>query len=139
MTKDQFLTISQMSEVFHVTPRTLRFYESRGLLAPVRSGQHRLYGRRERGRMKLIVRGRRFGFSLDEISSLLALYEPASGNLEQLTVAATRGRDRLAEMRAELDELTELIASLEVQIEETDKAIERLASAKQFQRDKDEP
>lgn len=136
---DEYLTISQMCEAFQVTARTLRFYEARGLLAPTRQGQHRIYGRRERGRLKLIMRGRRYGFSLDDISSLLELYEPNGENFDQLTAALERGRERLAEMRNQQIELNELIASLEKQILEVEEIRQRLAKTKTHQRAKDDP
>ncbi len=72
---DELMTIRQMCEAFGVTPRTLRFYESKELLSPIREGQKRLFTRHDRGRLKLILRGKRFGFSLEEIRELLGLYE----------------------------------------------------------------
>ena len=69
------MTIQQMSADFEVTPRTLRYYESIKLLCPQRSGQHRIFSKGDRVRLKLILRGKRFGFSLEEIRQLLDLYE----------------------------------------------------------------
>ena len=66
------LTIREMSEEFDVTARTLRFYEAKELLFPIREGQKRLFTKRDRARLKLIVKGKRFGFSLEEIRQLLA-------------------------------------------------------------------
>lgn len=129
MTGDYQLTISQMCEEFGVTPRTLRFYEARGLLSPERQGRNRLYSRRERGRLKLILRGRHFGFSLDEISDLLDLYEPGGENVDQLRKIVASGRERLEQMRAQRQELNELIAALEHQILETDELIGRKAAS----------
>ena len=74
MTEDS-LTIRQMCDAFDVTPRTLRFYEAKELLFPIREGQKRLFTRRDRARLKLILRGKRFGFSLEEIRQLLNLYD----------------------------------------------------------------
>ena len=64
----QYMTIRQMCDAFDVTPRTLRFYESKELLFPLREGQKRLFDKRDRARLKLILRGKRFGFSLEEIN-----------------------------------------------------------------------
>ena len=64
---DDVMTIREMCDAFDVTPRTLRFYESKELLAPHREGNRRLYSRRDRARLKLILRGKRLGFSLNEI------------------------------------------------------------------------
>ena len=67
--------INQMSTAFAVTPRTMRYYDSVQLLCPQRSGQQRLHHKRDRARLKLNLRGKRFGFSLDEIRQLLELYD----------------------------------------------------------------
>ncbi|MCG6903373.1 MAG: MerR family transcriptional regulator, partial [Rhodobacter sp.] len=64
---EPLMTIREMCAEFEVTPRTLRFYESKELLSPIREGQRRLFTKRDRGRLKLILRGKRFGFSLEEI------------------------------------------------------------------------
>ena len=74
MTADT-LTIRQMCDAFEVTPRTLRFYEAKELLFPLREGQKRLFTKSDRARLKLILRGKRFGFSLEEIRQLLDLYD----------------------------------------------------------------
>ena len=68
---DSRLTIRQMCDLFGVTPRTLRFYEAKELLFPERIGQKRLFTRRDQARMKLILRGKRYGFSLEDIRQLL--------------------------------------------------------------------
>ena len=68
---DELMTIRQMCDAFEVTARTLRFYEAKELIAPIREGQKRLFTKRDRARLKLILRGKRFGFSLEEIRQLL--------------------------------------------------------------------
>ena len=73
MTTTDTMSIRDMFATFDVTPRTLRFYESKELLFPVRDGQRRLFTKRDRARLKLILRGKRFGFSLEEIRQLLDL------------------------------------------------------------------
>ena len=103
---ETFLTIREMCDEFGVTPRTLRFYESKELLSPERRGTHRLYTRRDRARLKLILRGKRFGFSLESIRQLLDLYDTESRNVPQVSRALELGRERLADMerqRADLD------------------------------------
>ena len=103
---DEHWTIGHMCEVFEVTPRTLRFYEAKELLSPVREGQKRLFTRRDRARLKLILRGKRFGFSLEEIRQLLELYHVGDQQETQLKrtleVAQTRLED-LEQRRTELD------------------------------------
>ena len=78
---DTRLTIRQMCDLFDVTPRTLRFYEAKELLFPDRVGQKRFFTNRDCARMKLILRGKRFGFSLEEIRQLLDLYHAGDGQL----------------------------------------------------------
>ena len=116
MSDDKLLTISQMCEAFGVTPRTLRFYEARELISPIRRGQHRLYDRRDRARLKLILRGKRFGFSLEEIRQLLDLYGRDDSNLTQLARTYDIARQRLAELESRRTELDEVIADLKEQM-----------------------
>ena len=82
---DTRLSFKEMCARFDVTPRTLRYYEYIELLAPEREGRSRFYGPREVARMKLILRGRRFGFSLEEIRQWLLIYEQ-KGSREQYQV-----------------------------------------------------
>ncbi len=90
---DDVMTIREMCDAFDVTPRTLRFYEAKELLFPIRGGQKRLFTKRDRARLKLILRGKRFGFSLEEIRQLLDLYH--MGDQQQTQIAthlrASRG------------------------------------------------
>jgi len=113
----EHMTIREMCDAFEVTPRTLRFYESKELLCPRRVGQKRLYGRRERGRLKLILRGRRFGFSLEDMRQLLVLYDRGDARVEQLTRTQDVARERLAQMIRQRDELDEAIVELTQQLE----------------------
>ena len=110
---EELLTIRQMCDAFDVTPRTLRFYEQKELLFPIREGQKRLFTRRDRARLKLILRGKRFGFSLEDIRQLLDLYYAGDRQLTQLTRTYEIAQQRLAEMIAQRDELNEAIAELE--------------------------
>lgn len=110
------LTIREMCEAFDVTPRTLRFYEAKELLFPIRDGQKRLFTRRDRGRLKLILRGKRFGFALEEIRQLLDLYDRSGQQNAQLVRTLAIARDRLTQMRRQRDELTEAITELEQEL-----------------------
>jgi DNA-binding transcriptional MerR regulator len=116
MTED-LMTIREMCDAFEVTPRTLRFYESKELLFPLRRGQHRLFTRRDRARLKLILRGKRFGFSLEDIRQLLDLYDRGDRQEIQLTRTYELARTRLAEMERQRAELDEAIAELRGQLE----------------------
>jgi len=104
--EDQVFRIGDLAAEFDVTLRTLRFYEDKGLLAPRRSGVTRLYSRRDRARLKLILLGKRLGFSLEEVKRMIELYDPQGRNETQLRVALDKGAvqlQRLREQRAELD------------------------------------
>lgn len=114
---ETYMSIREMCDTFDVTPRTLRFYESKELLFPQRRGTHRLFTRRDRARLKLILRGKRFGFSLEDIRQLLDLYDPSNQNLAQMKRAFELGRDRLADMIRQRDELEMAITDLRKQLE----------------------
>ncbi len=115
MTRD-VLTIREMCEAFEVTPRTLRFYESKELLFPIRDGTKRLFTRRDRARLKLILRGKRFGFSLEDIRQLLDLYDRDGSQEVQLMRTYEVARTRLAQMEAQRAELDEAISELKDQL-----------------------
>ncbi len=110
------MTIREMCDAYDVTPRTLRFYEAKELLTPIRMGTRRLFTRRDRARLALILRGKRFGFSLEDIRQTLDLYDRDNGQTAQRQKAYELALKRLAEMeaqRAELDlAITELKAEL---------------------------
>ncbi|WP_035260694.1 MerR family transcriptional regulator [Actibacterium mucosum] len=110
------MTIREMCETFDVTPRTLRFYESKELLFPVREGQKRLFTRRDRARLKLILRGKRFGFSLEEIRQLLELYDIGDQQETQLRETLKAGQAHLRDLQNQRDELDEAISDLNDQI-----------------------
>ncbi len=116
MTDDKLMTIREMCDTFEVTPRTLRFYESKELLFPRRDGQRRLYTRTDRARLKLILRGKRFGFSLEEIRQLLALYNKGDRQRTQLERTYQIAQQRLKEMERQRDELNDAIADLRDQM-----------------------
>ncbi|MCU0856665.1 MAG: MerR family DNA-binding transcriptional regulator [Rhodobacteraceae bacterium] len=113
---DELMTIREMCDAFDVTPRTLRFYEQKELLFPIREGQKRLFTRRDRARLKLILRGKRFGFSLEEIRQLLDLYDAGDRQLTQLTrtyeIAEARLDEAIGDLREQLKWGAEMIASL---------------------------
>lgn len=113
---DTLTPIGDMCAEFDVTPRTLRFYEAKELLAPVRDGQRRLFTRRDRARLKLILQGKRFGFSLEEIRQLLDLYDAGDQQLTQLTRTFEIGQERLADMERQRAELDEAITELKEQL-----------------------
>jgi DNA-binding transcriptional MerR regulator len=108
---EEHLTFKEMCARFDVTPRTLRYYEYIELLSPVKEGRTRYYTPREVARMTLILRGRRFGFSLEEIRQWLALYDE-KGSTEQMRVMVEMADRQIAALTEERDRLDSSIAEL---------------------------
>jgi len=117
-TGDRRLNFKEMCAEFDVTPRTLRYYEYIELLAPERDGRARWYGPREIARMTLILRGRRFGFPLEEIRQWLLIYEE-QGTRAQMKAWIDLATRQLHTLRAQRDELDATILDLERLCEET--------------------
>jgi DNA-binding transcriptional MerR regulator len=126
----QTLNIREMCDAFDVTPRALRFYEAKELLFPIREGQRRMFTRSDRARLKLILRGKRFGFSLEEIRQLLDLYQMDDGQLTQLSQSYALAEKHLAEMEAQKAELDEAIAELKAQMEWGSAKLKEIAGQK---------
>jgi DNA-binding transcriptional MerR regulator len=95
-----------------VTARTLRFYEEKGLVSPLRRGQERLYGRRDRARLRYVLMGRSVGFSLDEIREMLDLHDLGDRQATQLKVAYDKFGERLARLERQKQEIDNAIAEL---------------------------
>jgi len=117
MTDDDLMTIRQMCDAFNVTARTLRFYEAKELISPIRQGQKRLFTKRDRARLKLILRGKKFGFSLEDIRQLLEMYYMEDQQATQLKNTFQLTNKRLAELKEQRDNLDQTIRELEAQIE----------------------
>ena len=113
---DQLMTIREMCDAFDVTPRTLRFYESKELISPIREGTRRLFTNKDRARLKLILRGKRFGISLEDIRQILDLYDRSNRNIPQVTRAVEVGKERLAGMERQREELGIAIKGLREQL-----------------------
>ena len=99
-------SISDLAKEFGVTTRTMRHYEELGLLSPQRQGQARIYSRGDRTRLKLILRGKRLGLSLQESRDIIQLYDPSHNNreqLEQLTEKIQHQKQRLLAQRTDID------------------------------------
>lgn len=113
--QEPLYTVPELAAAFAVTPRALRFYETKGLLTPRRAGNRRVYDRRDRGRLQLILRGKRLGFSLAEIREYLELYDADAGQTRQIkrleklvnTHITDLERQRAA-LEMTLDELVEI-------------------------------
>lgn len=104
--------IGDMARLYGVTLRALRFYEDKGLLSPVRQGTTRLYTRRDQARLKLILRGRKIGFSLREVKQMLDLYDPSGSNTRQFRVAFEKSERQLAKLERQRRAVEESIADL---------------------------
>lgn len=106
-------SIRELSDEFDTTPRALRFYEDQGLLHPERDELRRIYSARDRARLQLILRGKRFGFSLSEIRELLDLYDLGDGQVTQLRRTLSTAEEKLALLHERRVELNEAIDDLE--------------------------
>ena len=129
---DGYERIGELAKQFGITLRALRFYEDRGLISPRRDGMMRLYSRRDKGRLKLILLGRKVGFSLREVKQMLDLYEPSGSNTRQLKVTLEKSEKQLARLekqRALLDdairELKDGMEALRVDLEQRTSAAPR--------------
>jgi DNA-binding transcriptional MerR regulator len=117
-TGTQTYTISELAREFDVTPRTIRFYEDQGLLAPAREGQSRVYSKRDYVRLKLTLRGKRLGFSLSEVGEMIDMYDRAKDEKKQLVAFVAllaERRTQLLDQRAEIDEMLAEINAFELQ------------------------
>jgi DNA-binding transcriptional MerR regulator len=106
MTDTERYSIRDLSNEFDITPRALRFYEDKGLIAPERKGLQRIYNRRDKARINLILRGKRLGFSLAEIRDWLDLYELQDGQIAQaqmLLNASHERMDALVQQRVDIE------------------------------------
>jgi DNA-binding transcriptional MerR regulator len=116
------LNFKEMCVKFDVTPRTLRYYEYIELLSPDREGRSRFYGPRELARMTLILRGRKFGFQLEELRQWLLIYDQ-EGTKAQMNVFLDMADRKLAELRDQQVQLSQTIEELEQLRQTTDKLI----------------
>jgi len=109
----QLYTIGDLAREFGVTLRTLRFYEDKGLLNPRREGLARLYTRRDRARLKLVLMGKRVGFPLSEIKEMLDLYDLRDGQATQLRVALERFEGQIALLKTQKADIEQAIGELQ--------------------------
>jgi DNA-binding transcriptional MerR regulator len=119
---DPRLSFKEMCAQFEVTPRTLRYYEYIELLQPDREGRSRFYGPRELARMKLIMRGRKFGFQLEEVRQWLMLYEQDGGTAQFQAFIDMADRQMIA-LKEQHQQIEEAMAELSTMREETRKLL----------------
>ena len=132
----EFWNIREMCDQFNVTPRTLRFYESKELLFPTRRGYKRLFTKRCRGRLKLILRGKRFGFSLEDIRQLLEMYDMGDKQQTQLLRTYELAKNKLTDLEDQRDKIEETITELRQQIQWGKELISSMNLTKRVQWDK---
>jgi DNA-binding transcriptional MerR regulator len=124
--RQELTGINAVARMLDITPRTLRFYEDRGLITPGRVGTIRVYTKREIARMQLILRGKRLGFTLADITEFLDLYDADPQHVEQMRALAERCRERIDRLDAQREAIAETLGELE-KIEA--QALERIAGA----------
>ena len=105
--------IAELAREFAVTTRTIRFYEDKNLLSPVRQGQRRVYSLRDRVRLRLIMRGKRLGFALDEIRQMIDLYDVDPSEVTQLHHFLDQIRERQAQLIAQKHDISETLTEME--------------------------
>jgi DNA-binding transcriptional MerR regulator len=109
-------TISDLAREFDITPRTIRFYEDQGIVSPAREGRTRVYGTRDRTRLKLALRGKRLGLQLSEIRTLIDMYDGPGDSAQQLReylAVLTRHREQLEQQRLDIEDTLGEIAAQE--------------------------
>jgi DNA-binding transcriptional MerR regulator len=109
---ERTFTIRQLCLEFKCTPRALRFYEDKGLLAPARQGLNRVYSYKDRARLQLILRGKRVGLSLAEIREILELYDKGDGGAAQNAKALRRFRERIVVFEQKREDIDHALEEL---------------------------
>lgn len=109
----QDYSIRELAEEFDVTTRTLRFYEEKGLLNPTRSGKTRIFSTADRTRLKLILRGKRLGLTLDESAEIILMYDPVGTNTRQIVSLIDKIRDKRLQLEQQKKDLELTLLDLE--------------------------
>ena len=103
--KDQY-TISELAGEFDISTRSIRFYEEKELISPGRTkGNHRIYNKRDRQRLKMILRGKRFGYSLEEIAEIIGLYDVDTDETDRLKKSLEYGEKKLSDIKERINDL----------------------------------
>lgn len=122
----EIFTIRELTKEFAISARTLRFYEEKGLIAPRRNGQGRLYSRRDRARLKYVLMGKAVGFSLEEVRQMLDLYDLGDGRVTQLRVALGKFKERIGRLQRQKSEIERAI----VELSRASEAVETMLAAR---------
>ena len=126
MTLKQSYGIGELAREFDVTTRTIRFYEDQGLLTPRRRGQTRIYSPADRVALKLILRGKRLGFSLAESGDLIRLYQPAGDNRQQLGALLEKIEEKRTQLQQQLVDIQIMQQDLDAAEERARQALKEL-------------
>lgn len=105
-------SISDLASEFAITTRTLRFYEEKGLLQPKRQGQRRIYSAADRVTLKLILRGKRLGFTLEESCDIIQMYDPKHGNLDQLQKLLAKIHEKRSQLEQQQRDIKAMLREL---------------------------
>jgi len=124
---DNSYSISDLSREFDITTRTIRFYEDKGLLTPERQGQTRIYSSADRTTLKLILRGKRLGFTLDESREIISLYTPSSDNREQLNSLIRKIHERRSVLEQQRQDIEIMLLDLQASEERCNETLEQLS------------
>ncbi|MCE1118417.1 MULTISPECIES: MerR family transcriptional regulator [Pseudomonas] len=119
----QTYSISDLSRELDITTRAIRFYEEQGLLSPERRGLERIYSARDKVTLKLILRGKRIGFSLAECRELIGLYDPTGGNLKQLNSMLGKIAERRAQLEQQMLDIQQMHLELDTAQERCEQAL----------------
>ncbi len=126
--KKKTYSISELAAEFDITTRTIRFYEEKGLLNPNRNGQNRVYTPADRTKLRLILRGKRLGLSLEESRDIIEMYAPDRDNNEQLQTLIQKIREKRAQLQHQLFDIETMIQDLD---EAENRLIEAMAEHEQ--------
>jgi DNA-binding transcriptional MerR regulator len=122
-------SISDLAKEFDITTRTIRFYEDKGLLSPSRKGQVRIYTSADRTNLKLILRGKRLGFSLDQSREIINMYDPSQNNSEQLNTLIHSIRDKRDQLECQLHDIEIMMLDLQESEERCRAALSKTANS----------
>jgi len=125
--------ISKLAAEFDITTRAIRFYEEKGLLSPRREGQTRHYSAADRVKLKLILRGKRLGLSLEESREIIDMYDPKRGNVDQLQKLISKIREKCAQLEQQMQDIDTMLADLKGSEEKCLEALARASGDKEKQ------
>lgn len=111
-TENEFYTVPELASELGITPRAIRFYETKGLLSPQRAGNTRIYTKKDRARLVLILRGKRLGFTLADIREFLDLYEVDTSQISQIQLLVNKVRSRITDLEEQRRELNVVLGEL---------------------------